>query len=64
MGRGIYVHHYDGDVPMDPYKDESCGGVNIKDGLSGVHHESIDCYARRTYAGEVMDHVEGAMRIL
>lgn len=37
MGRGINVHHHDGNVPMDPDKDESCGGV-YPDSFHGDTH--------------------------
>ena len=43
MYHGRYVHDHDGDVPMDPDKDESCGGDNITVGsYGGAHNDSID----------------------
>ena len=38
MGRDGDVHDYDRDVPMDPDKDESCGGV---------YHDSFHGYTHR-----------------
>lgn len=56
------VHHHDRDVPMDPDKDGSCGDVRHES--TRAHHESTARYARRVYSGDVMDRMEGVMRIL
>jgi len=37
MGCGSDVHHHDSNVPMDPDKDESCGGVH-PDSFHGDTH--------------------------
>jgi hypothetical protein len=69
MYHGDYVHHHDGnvlchdgDVPMDPDKDVSCGDVRHES--TEAHYESTARYTRRVYTCDVMDRVEGAMRIL